>query len=349
MVVLLRELRLSGTETEKIGDIGTRIDYGPDSRRGRCHERRYSGAMAGLEAVAVHDDSDGHSTFAICASETVVMVEEGDEITETDPVDTVLPDRIGIACHDIVVPFRHMCGPDAGTHADSGNDGRYRYFQDTSLQFPDVHGLQEVRIEIEERDVRIILQSEALTSTPDDDGVAVEHLFLEIPREIDNDMLRTSVMAENDTFSAFRFTCGDRRPVPCAGIDLEADIGVLERFVGIGRAAHSRLYMVSCPSESRIPGLYIEGYAPYGGENERRTVMIHFPVTPGSRLAGLALQKEFHQVLFVCPEHDDNDYRVYVKTFSADHQKKERSAMNALRNKQREGTFYHVPSLIRTI
>jgi hypothetical protein len=80
-----------------------------------------------------------------------------------------------------------------------------------------------------------------------------------------------------------------------------------KRLIGVGRTAHPGFDMVTFPAESGITNLNIGGYPADRRKNERDSAMIDFPVSSGTRLTGLTLEKKFDEPVLVGGKHVHDD------------------------------------------
>ncbi len=72
--------------SEDVGDIGLGINDWHNKRCTRCQQRGDTWAVTREHAIGMHDDANGDRSLPVCAAETVVMIEERDEVAEPDLV-----------------------------------------------------------------------------------------------------------------------------------------------------------------------------------------------------------------------------------------------------------------------
>ncbi len=111
------------------------------------------------------------------------------------------------------------------------------------------------------------------------------------------------MMPKDDTFSPLGIASDNTRLVTCTGIQLEADIGVLEGLERIGCAAYAWLHMVACPPKGWVSHLDVERDPANRWQDEWIAVAIYAPGAACARWSGLTLHVELYEVFLIGFEH----------------------------------------------
>jgi hypothetical protein len=93
---------------QKVGHVGLGINHRLYQRSFASHDRRDSGAMSSAQTIAMNHDADSNGPLPIGSAVPVVMIHQGDEISESDLVKLIFLHRLRIAGHDVVIAFGDM-------------------------------------------------------------------------------------------------------------------------------------------------------------------------------------------------------------------------------------------------
>lgn len=128
--------------------------------------------MSCQHAIGMDDNADHHAAGLVDAAISGVGIDYGHEIAEFEVGEFVFANSGFVEELDVVVAAVALERTDAGAHDFSGNLVGDRHFDPAFIAFFQFHGLDQVRVQVEYLDRRIIEELQAASKSLDLDFIA---------------------------------------------------------------------------------------------------------------------------------------------------------------------------------